>query len=100
PDKPGRKQDSRYQQPDDDESGDAHGARDNAADELAAILIGDAEVGRQPFLAGQIDGQPEHHYDARAAEAVVPPDLLPERARYKRCRNHADVDEDVEDLER
>ena len=42
----------------------------------------------------------EHHHDAGAAEAVVPADLLAERAATQRRDDDADVDGDVEDLER
>ena len=50
--------------------------------------------------ARQIDDEAEHHHHAGAAEAVMPADLLAERAGNQRRGDHADVDEDVEDLER
>ena len=47
-DDPGREQEARDHQPDDDERGDADRAGDDPADQLAAVAVGDGEVRRQP----------------------------------------------------
>src|SRR5262252_444597 len=62
--------------------------------------------GRRQFLARQvtpaeeIDDEPDDHYHACTPEAVMPADLLSERPRDEGRNDDADVDEDVEDLER
>ena len=48
--------------------------------ELALRSLRDGDFRGQPALARQIDNETEHHHDAGAAEAVMPADLLAERA--------------------
>ncbi len=97
---PRREQDSRDQKPGDDERRDADCSGNDAGDQLRPVPVRHRQVRRQPFLARHVDDQPQHHHHPGTAEAVMPADLLPERAGDERRGNDADVDEDVEDLER
>src|SRR4029453_397468 len=45
----------------------------------------------------EIDQQPNHHADAGSAEAVVPADLLAERAADERGQERPEIDPDIED---
>src|SRR3546814_6245101 len=47
-----------------------------------------------------VEDQPQHHHDPGGPETPVPAHLLAERAGDQRRDDHADVDRDVEDLER
>src|SRR3546814_6360767 len=55
---------------------------------------------RQPRPGHDVEDQPQHHHDPGGPETPVPAHLLAERAGDQRRDDHADVDRDVEDLER
>ena len=79
----------------------AHGAPFVAAERLCLALRQHAasHVRRQRARGVEIDRQPERHADAGRAEAVVPAELLAERAADQRRQERAEVDADIEDRE-
>ena len=53
-------------------------------------------LGRQTWKAHHISREADRHADARAGEAIMPADRLPDRSANQRREERADIDADIE----